>query len=79
MSLAAPEQNRGSWNPLPQLAGGPRHPRGMTSLVGSLPSIRIVNVAKGGAPQLAECMEQHPAERLGAWRCVIGKQDGRGV
>ena len=30
-----------------------------------------------GAPQLAEWMRQHPAERLAAWRCVIGKQDGR--
>lgn len=32
-----------------------------------------------GAPQLAEWMNQHPAERLAAWRCVIGKQDGRGI
>ena len=32
-----------------------------------------------GAPQLAEWMKQHPAERLAAWRCVIGKQDGRGA
>jgi len=32
-----------------------------------------------GAPQLAEWMKQHPAKRLAAWRCVIGKQDGRGV
>jgi hypothetical protein len=31
------------------------------------------------APQLAEWMKQHPAERLAAWRCVIGKPDGRGV
>jgi hypothetical protein len=30
-----------------------------------------------GAPQLAEWMKLHPAERLAAWRCVIGKQDGR--
>jgi len=30
-----------------------------------------------GAPQLAEWMKQHPAERLAAWRCVIGRQDGR--
>ena len=29
-----------------------------------------------GAPQLAEWMKEHPAERLAAWRCVIGKQDG---
>ncbi len=29
-----------------------------------------------GAPQLAEWMNQHPAERLAAWRCVIG-QAGR--
>jgi hypothetical protein len=32
-----------------------------------------------GAPQLAEWMKQHPAERLAAWRCVFGKQDGRGI
>ncbi len=32
-----------------------------------------------GAPQLAEWMKQHPAERLAACRCVIGKQDGRGI
>jgi len=32
-----------------------------------------------GAPQLAEWMNQHPAERLAAWRCVIGKQLGRGI
>jgi hypothetical protein len=32
-----------------------------------------------GAPQLAEWMKQHPAERLAAWRCVLGKQDGRGA
>ena len=32
-----------------------------------------------GAPQLAEWMKQHPAERLAEWRCVIGKQDGRGA
>ena len=31
-----------------------------------------------GAPQLAEWMKQHPAERLAAWRCVIGKRDGGG-
>jgi hypothetical protein len=30
-----------------------------------------------GAPQLAEWMKQHPAKRLAAWRCVIGKPDGR--
>jgi hypothetical protein len=29
-----------------------------------------------GAPQLAEWMKQHPAERLAAWRCVIGKKVG---
>ena len=28
-----------------------------------------------GAPQLAAWMEHHPAERLAAWRCVIGKHD----
>ena len=32
-----------------------------------------------GAPQLAEWMKQHPAERLAAWRCVIGRQDGSGA
>ncbi|MBW7969528.1 hypothetical protein [Bradyrhizobium sp. BR 10289] len=32
-----------------------------------------------GAPQLAEWMNQHPAERLAAWRCVIGQQNGRGI
>jgi hypothetical protein len=32
-----------------------------------------------GVPQLAEWMKQHPAERLSAWRCVIGRQDGRGA
>ena len=32
-----------------------------------------------GAPRLAEWMDQHPAERLAGWRCVIGKQDSRGA
>jgi hypothetical protein len=32
-----------------------------------------------GAPQLADWMNQHPAERLAAWRCVIGRQAGRGI
>jgi hypothetical protein len=32
-----------------------------------------------GAPQLAEWMKEHPAERLAAWRCVIGRQGGRGA
>jgi hypothetical protein len=32
-----------------------------------------------GAPQLADWMKQHPAERLAAWRCVIGKQSSRGA
>jgi hypothetical protein len=32
-----------------------------------------------GAPALAEWMKQHPAERLAAWRCVIGEQAGRGI
>ncbi|PSO32834.1 hypothetical protein [Bradyrhizobium sp. MOS002] len=32
-----------------------------------------------GAPQLAEWMNQHPAERLAGWRCVIGQQVGRGI
>jgi hypothetical protein len=30
-----------------------------------------------GAPQLAEWMKQYPAERLAAWRCVIGKHENR--
>ena len=29
-----------------------------------------------GAPQLAEWMKQHPAERLAKWRCLFGKHDG---
>jgi hypothetical protein len=32
-----------------------------------------------GAPQIADWMKQHPVERLAAWRCVLGKQDGRGA
>jgi hypothetical protein len=32
-----------------------------------------------GAPQLAEWMNQHAAERLAGWRCVIGKRDSRGA
>jgi hypothetical protein len=32
-----------------------------------------------GAPQLADRMKQHPAERLAAWRCMIGMQDSRGA
>ena len=32
-----------------------------------------------GAPQLADWMKYHPAERLAAWRCVIGERDGRGA
>jgi len=24
-------------------------------------------------------MNQHPAERLAGWRCVIGQQAGRGI
>jgi len=32
-----------------------------------------------GAPQVAEWMKDHPTERLAAWRCVICKQEGRGV
>jgi hypothetical protein len=32
-----------------------------------------------GAPQLADWMNQHPAERLAAWRCVIGNQVRRGI
>ena len=32
-----------------------------------------------GAPQLAEWMNQHPAERLAGWRCEIGHPGGRGA
>ena len=32
-----------------------------------------------GAPQLADRMNQHPNERLAAWRCVFGKKDSRGA
>jgi hypothetical protein len=32
-----------------------------------------------GAPQLADWMKQHPSERLAAWRCVVGKQESRGI
>ena len=32
-----------------------------------------------GAPQLAEWMRQHPAERLAGWRCVMGQQGRRGA
>jgi hypothetical protein len=32
-----------------------------------------------GAPQLADWMKQHPAERLAGWRCMIGRQDGKGA
>jgi hypothetical protein len=28
-----------------------------------------------GAPQLADWMKEHPAERLAAWRCEIGKRE----
>jgi hypothetical protein len=31
------------------------------------------------APQVADWMKQHPADRLAAWRCVIGRQDGKGI
>jgi hypothetical protein len=32
-----------------------------------------------GAPQLAEWMQQHPADRLAGWKCVLGKRDRRGA
>jgi hypothetical protein len=32
-----------------------------------------------GAPQLADWMKQHPAERLARWRCEFGKREGRGA
>jgi hypothetical protein len=30
-----------------------------------------------GAPQLADWMKEHPAERLAGWRCEIGKREGK--
>ena len=32
-----------------------------------------------GAPQLAEWMKQHPAERLAGWKCRIGGGDQKGI
>ncbi|MGY8668399.1 hypothetical protein Q3C01_39350 [Bradyrhizobium sp. UFLA05-109] len=32
-----------------------------------------------GAPQLAEWMNEHPTERLAAWRYVMGRTNGRGA
>jgi len=32
-----------------------------------------------GAPKLAEWVKQHRAERLAAWRRVMGKPDGQGA
>jgi hypothetical protein len=32
-----------------------------------------------GAPQLAEWMRQHPADRLAGWKCQIGARDRRGI
>ena len=32
-----------------------------------------------GVPQITDWMKRHPAERLAAWRCVIGNQGGRGA
>jgi hypothetical protein len=32
-----------------------------------------------GAPQLADWMKQHPAERLARWRCEIGKRESKGA
>jgi hypothetical protein len=32
-----------------------------------------------GAPQLADWMNQHPTERLAAWRYVFGKKDSSGA
>ncbi len=32
-----------------------------------------------GAPQLADWMKNHPAERLAKWKCVIGGAEGRGI
>ena len=32
-----------------------------------------------GAPQLAEWLKQHPAERLAGWRCEIGQRQRRGA
>jgi len=30
-----------------------------------------------GAPQLADWMKQHPADRLAGWRCSIGAEQRR--
>jgi hypothetical protein len=30
-----------------------------------------------GAPQLADWMKQHPADRLAGWRCAIGAEQRR--
>jgi hypothetical protein len=38
-----------------------------------------IDLSSTAAPQLAEWMKRHPVERLAAWRCVIGKRDGRGA
>jgi hypothetical protein len=32
-----------------------------------------------GAPQFADWMKEHPAERLAGWRCEIGKRESRGA
>ena len=32
-----------------------------------------------GAPQLADWMKEHPAERLAGWRCEFGKRQSRGA
>ena len=30
-----------------------------------------------GAPQIADWMKQHPADRLAGWRCTIGPEQRR--
>jgi len=41
---------------------------------------KIHRLGAGGANNWpVHAMKQHSAERLAAWRCVIGKQDGGGV
>ena len=32
-----------------------------------------------GAPQLADWMKEHPAERLAGWRCEFGKRQSTGA
>lgn len=40
---------------------------------------RLDAVLPDGRAAARRVDEAHPAERLAGWRCVIGKQDGRGA